>query len=231
MSTTPHTIPCGAIIVAAGNSRRLGQDKLTWTLNGVTVLRRSINAFIDAKNIHSIVVVCPLDRWNEIDHGNFTKPVTRVDGGKERQDSVAAGLAALPTDTQLVAVHDGARPLVSPHDIDRCVETAHAFGAAALARRATETMKRSDDKDFNTAPVDRHNLWCMETPQVFRVDLLCEATNAITRDNITATDEVSAIEQLGTKVKFVESTSPNLKITTPADLTLAEALVKIQTTS
>ena len=231
MSSTSHTIPCGAIIVAAGNSRRLGHDKLTWKFDGITVLRRSINAFLDAKNIHSIVVVCPLDRWNQIDYENFTKPVTRVDGGKERQDSVAAGLAALPADTQLVAIHDGARPLVYPIDIERCIEAAHALGAAALARRATETMKRSDDKDFNTEPVDRHNLWCMETPQVFRTDLLREATNAITRDNITATDEVSAVEQLGTKVKFVESTSPNLKITTPADLTLAEALVKIQTTS
>lgn len=231
MSTTPHTTTCGAIIVAAGNSRRLGQDKLTWTLNGVTVLRRSIDAFLNAKKIHSIVVVCPLDRWNQIDHENFTKPVIRVDGGNERQDSVAAGLAALPADTQLVAVHDGARPLVSPHDIDRCVEAAHAFGATALARRATETMKRSDDNDFNTEPVDRHNLWCMETPQVFRTDLLREASKAIARDGITATDEVSSVEKLGTKVKFVESQSPNLKITTPADLALAEALVKIQTNS
>ncbi len=231
MSTTPHTTTCGAIIVAAGNSRRLGQDKLTWTLNGVTVLRRSIDAFLNAKKIHSIVVVCPLDRWNQIDHENFTKPVIRVDGGNERQDSVAAGLTALPADTQLVAVHDGARPLVSPHDIDRCVEAAHAFGATALARRATETMKRSDDNDFNTEPVDRHNLWCMETPQVFRTDLLREASKAIARDGITATDEVSSVEKLGTKVKFVESQSPNLKITTPADLALAEALVKIQTNS
>ena len=231
MSSTSHTIPCGAIIVAAGNSRRLGHDKLTWTLDGVTVLRRSINAFLDAKNIHSIVVVCPLDRWNQIDHENFTKPVIRVDGGKERQNSVAAGLAALPADTQLVAVHDGARPLVSPIDIDRCVEEASTFGAATLARRATETMKRSDDQGFNAEPVDRHNLWCMETPQVFQTSLLCEASKAVARNGITATDEVSAVEQLGTKVKFVESTSPNLKITTPADLALAEAVVKIQTTA
>jgi 2-C-methyl-D-erythritol 4-phosphate cytidylyltransferase len=221
---------CSAIIVAAGSSRRLGQDKLAWTLDGITILRRSINAFMKANTIDSIIVVCPQNRWELIDHENFTKPVTRVDGGKERQDSVAAGLAALPADTQLVAVHDGARPLVSPHDIDRCVEAAHTFGAAALARRATETMKRSDDKDFNNEPVDRHNLWCMETPQVFRTDLLCDASKAIARDNITATDEVSAVEQLGTKVKFVESQNPNLKITTPADLALAEALVKIQTT-
>lgn len=231
MSTTPHTIPCSAIIVAAGNSRRLGHDKLTWTLNGVTVLRRSINAFLDAKNINSIVVVCPLDRWNQIDHENFTKPVIRVDGGNERQDSVAAGLAALPTNTELVAVHDGARPLVSHQDIDRCVEAAQHFGAAALARRATETMKRSDENDFNIEPVDRENLWCMETPQVFRTKLLRKASKTIAQCGITATDEVSAVEQLGTKVKFVESSRPNLKITTPADLALAEAMAKIQITA
>lgn len=231
MSHTPITNACSAIIVAAGNSRRLGHDKLIWTLNGLTVLRRSINAFLDAKNINSIVVVCPPDRWNQIDHENFTKPVIRVDGGEERQDSVAAGLAALPANTEFVAVHDGARPLVSSNDIDRCVEAARTLGAATLARRATETMKRSDDNDFNNEPVDRHNLWFMETPQVFRTDLLRDASNAIARDGVTATDEVSAVEQLGTKVKFVESHSPNLKITTPADLALAEAMVKIQTTS
>ena len=231
MSHTDHTDSCAAIIVAAGNSRRLGHDKLAWTLNGVTVLRRSINAFLEAPSIQSIVVVCPLDRWNQIDHENFTKPVIRVDGGKERQDSVAAGLAALPANTQFVAVHDGARPLVSPDDIDRCVETARKFGAAALARRATETMKRSDDHDFNIAPVDRHNLWCMETPQVFQTSLLCEASKAATRDGLSATDEVSAVEQLGTPVKFVESSRPNLKITTPADLALAEAMAKIQITA
>ncbi|MFZ9941818.1 MAG: 2-C-methyl-D-erythritol 4-phosphate cytidylyltransferase [Luteolibacter sp.] len=222
---------CCAIIVAAGSSRRLGQDKLTWTLDGVTVLRRSIDAFMKADTIDSIIVVCPQERWDQIDHENFTKPVTRVDGGKERQDSVAAGLAAIPADTQLVAVHDGARPLVSPHDIDRCVIAAAQFHAATLAHRATDTMKRSDENDFSTEPVDRHNLWCMETPQAFDAALLRRACDTIARKGITATDEVSAVEQIGTKVKFIESTSPNLKITTTADLALAEALVKIQSQS
>lgn len=219
---------CSAIIVAAGSSRRLGQDKLAWSLNGITVLRRSINAFMKASTIDSIIVVCPQDRWDLIDHKNFTKPVTRIDGGKERQDSVAAGLAAIPADTQLVAVHDGARPLISPADIDRCVIAAAQFHAATLARRATDTMKRSDENDFNAGAVDRHNLWCMETPQAFDATLLREACDTIARQGITATDEVSAVEHLGTKVKFIESTSPNLKITTSADLALAEALVKIQ---
>ncbi|MEY5019372.1 MAG: 2-C-methyl-D-erythritol 4-phosphate cytidylyltransferase [Verrucomicrobiota bacterium] len=222
---------CCAIIVAAGSSRRLGQDKLTWTLDGVTVLRRSIDAFMKASTIDSIIVVCPKDRWDQIDHENFTKPVTRIDGGKERQDSVAAGLAAIPADTQIVAVHDGARPLVSPHDIDRCVIAAAQFHAATLAHPATDTMKRSDENDFSTEPVDRLNLWCMETPQVFDAVLLRKACDTIARQGISATDEVSAVEQLGTKVKFVESHSPNLKITTTADLALAEALVKIQSQS
>ena len=231
MNPAPVTTRCSAIIVAAGNSSRLGHDKLTWTLSGTTVLRRSINAFLATPSINSIVVVCPLDRWNQIDHENFTKSVIRVDGGKERQDSVAAGLDALPADTELVAVHDGARPLVSPHDIDRCVEAAQHFGASALARRTTETMKRSDENNFNMQPVDRENLWCMETPQVFPTKLLRKAGMMIARDGITATDEVSAVEQLGAKVKFVEPTSPNLKITTPADLALAEAIAKIQATA
>lgn len=228
MNASTNIKPCSAIIVAAGSSRRLGQDKLAWSLDGITVLRRSINAFMKASTIDSIIVVCPQDRWDQIDHENFTKPLTRVDGGKERQDSVAAGLAALPAGTMLVAVHDGARPLVAPHDIDRCVAAAAQWNAAALARRATETMKRSDDNDFNAGPVDRHNLWCMETPQVFDATLLRQACDTIARQGITATDEVSAVEQLGTKVKFIEPTSPNLKITTTADLALAEALVKLQ---
>ena len=89
-------------------------------------------------------------------------------------------------------------------------------------------MKRSDENDFSTEPVDRHNLWCMETPQAFDATLLRKACEMIAREGITATDEVSAVEQIATKVKFIESTSPNLKITTTADLALAEALVKIQ---
>ncbi len=223
----PSAAPsCSAIIVAAGSSRRMGFDKLASHLGAMPVLRRTIDAFLAAETIRSVVVVCPEERWSLLDGMNFTKPVTRVDGGADRQDSVANGLSALEADAGYVAVHDGARPLVSPDDIDRCVLAAMEHRAATLARRATETMKRSDAQDFSAEAVSRENLWCMETPQVFDVSLLRQAYQNVASSGLVVTDEVSAVQALGVKVKFIESRHPNLKITTPADLALAEALLK-----
>ena len=201
----------------------MGFDKLAAGLGGMPVLRRALKAFLAAESIAEIVVVCPPERW-EVLGGNFTKPVRRVDGGVERQDSVAAGLAAVST--SYVAVHDGARPLISPGDIDRCVAAAHEHRAAALARRATETLKRSDAAGFSAEAVSRERLWFMETPQVFKTALLAEAYAAVAAQGLAVTDEVSAMEILGVRVKLVESTGWNLKITTPADLALAEAILR-----
>jgi 2-C-methyl-D-erythritol 4-phosphate cytidylyltransferase len=134
-------------------------------------------------------------------------------------------MAALGPETQWVAVHDGARPLVSPEDIERCLAAAVECGACSLARRATETMKRADARDFCREPVDRENLWCMETPQVFSMELLDEAYRTVSQRGLVVTDEVSAVREIGAAVKFIESSRPNPKITTPADLALAEALL------
>jgi 2-C-methyl-D-erythritol 4-phosphate cytidylyltransferase len=202
----------------------MGVDKLAWPLAGAPVLRRTLDAFLNAPSITAVIVVCPEERWSLLENGGFPKPVIRIDGGAERQESVAKGLAALDPSTAFAAVHDGARPLVSPGDIDRCVAAATEHRAAALARRATETMKRGDENDFCLDPVNRENLWCMETPQVFEVPLLRAAYRHIAANGLTVTDEVSAVRELGAKVKFIESRHPNLKITTPADLALAEAL-------
>jgi 2-C-methyl-D-erythritol 4-phosphate cytidylyltransferase len=225
MAVTPTTRTCSAILVAAGSSRRMGFDKLASPLAGVPVLRRTLDAFLAAESIAEIVVVCPEVRWYLLGDG-FSKPVTRVDGGADRQDSVAAGLAALAASADLVAVHDGARPLVSPEDIDRCVASAVKHRAAALARRVTETLKRSDAAGFSAEAVSRENLWFMETPQVFEIPLLREAYQSVSSRGLAVTDEVSALESIGVRVKFVESRHPNLKITTPADLALAEALFR-----
>ncbi|MGL4400452.1 MAG: 2-C-methyl-D-erythritol 4-phosphate cytidylyltransferase [Luteolibacter sp.] len=225
MAVISSTRICSAILVAAGSSQRMGFDKLASTLAGEPVLRRTLNAFLAAESIAEIVVVCPIGRW-ELLAGGFTKPVTRVDGGADRQDSVAAGLAALSEAAHLVAVHDGARPLISPADIDRCVAAASLHRAAALARRVTETLKRSDAADFSTESVSREHLWFMETPQVFEIPLLREAYQVVRERGLSVTDEVSALESIGVAVKFVESRHPNLKITTPADLALAEALFR-----
>lgn len=225
MAADDHSSRCSAILVAAGSSLRMGSDKLASPLGEVPVLRRTLEAFLAAESIAEVVVVCPPERWALL-VGEFSKPVKRVDGGKERQDSVAAGLAAVSLESRLVAVHDGARPLVSPEDIDRCVAAAVEFRAAALARRVTETLKRSDSVDFNKEGVSRENLWFMETPQVCEIPLLMDAYSEVASRNLAVTDEVSALEAVGVTVKFVESTRPNLKITTPADLALAEALLK-----
>jgi 2-C-methyl-D-erythritol 4-phosphate cytidylyltransferase len=204
----------------------MGMDKLAWPLAGVPVLRRTLEAFLAADSIAAVVVVCPEDRWKLLGGADFSKPVTRVDGGANRQDSVACGLAALDPDTCYVAVHDGARPLIAPTDIDRCVAAAIAHRAAALARRATETMQRSDDRDFSAGVVSREHLWCMETPQVFETALLRDAYSTVAACGLLVTDDVSAVLLTGARVKFIESRHPNLKITTAADLALAAALLE-----
>jgi 2-C-methyl-D-erythritol 4-phosphate cytidylyltransferase len=225
MATNEPSRPCSAILVAAGSSQRMGFDKLAAPLAGVPVLRRTLEAFMAAESIAEVVVVCPPERWNLLGT-NFTKPVRRVDGGESRQDSVMAGLAALSLESALVAVHDGARPFVSPEDIDRCVSAASENRAAALARMVTETLKRSDPVGFSTEGVSRDHLWFMETPQVFEIPLLVDAYAEVVARGLTVTDEVSVLEAVGVRVKFVESTRTNLKITTPSDLALAEALSK-----
>jgi 2-C-methyl-D-erythritol 4-phosphate cytidylyltransferase len=203
----------------------MGFDKLAAELAGVPVLRRTLAAFLTAPSISEVIVVCPVERW-ELLGGNFTKPVKRVDGGETRQDSVMAGLAALSLGSSFVAIHDGARPLVSPADIDRCVTAAVQDGAAALARRVTETLKRADLLDFSTEGISREQLWFMETPQVFEIPSLLAAYAEVTTSGATVTDEVSVMEAVGIRVKLLESTQPNFKITTAADLALAEALLR-----
>lgn len=217
---------CAAIIVAAGSSRRMGFDKLAAPLLGKPVLRRTLEAFLAAETIGSIVVVCPEERWPLLGPPDFGKPVTRSDGGANRQDSVAMGLRAVQGEPDFIAVHDAARPLVSPADIDRAVTEAFSQQAVSLARRVTETVKRSDDLNLGIESVSRENLWLMETPQVFDRILLEEACRHVAEHGITVTDEVSTLEAIGIRTRFVESTSPNIKITTPADLALAEALWK-----
>ncbi len=226
MAPTPQQPVCAAIIVAAGASRRMGFDKLAAPLHGIPVLRRTLDAFLAAETIGSIAIVCPEERWPLLAPRDFAKPVTRTDGGANRQDSVAKGLIAAGNAPDFIAVHDAARPLVSPADIDRAVTAAHSHQAVALARRATETVKRSDAGDLCMEPVSRENLWFMETPQVFSRTLLEKACRHVSENRLTVTDEVSALEMIGVRTLFLESRSPNPKITTPADLALAEALWK-----
>ncbi len=216
-----------AVIVAAGSSRRAGFDKLAAHLDGVPVLRRSVDAFVSA-GASAVVVVCPLSRWEEtgLDSASFPVPLVRVDGGAERQESVAAGVAALPAGTQMVAVHDGARPLVTPEGIRACLAAAEETGAAACAHPVVDTLKRADSCGFSLPePVSRENLWGMETPQIFRKELLLRAYRHVAEQGLVVTDEVSAVESIGVATRLVQ-VGANLKITLPGDLELAELIWK-----
>ncbi|MBR5213370.1 MAG: 2-C-methyl-D-erythritol 4-phosphate cytidylyltransferase [Akkermansia sp.] len=214
-----------AVIVAAGSSRRAGFDKLAAPLAGVPVLRRSVDAFV-AAGCSAVVVVCPESRWQEVGLADtvFPVPVLRVDGGAERQNSVEAGLNALPEGTRYVAVHDGARPLITPQGICDCLAAAQQTGAAACAHPIVDTLKRAD-ADACSLPekVSRDNLWGMETPQIFDLAMLRRAYACVAEQQLVVTDEVSAVESLGIATRLVQ-VGPNLKITLPGDLELAELI-------
>jgi 2-C-methyl-D-erythritol 4-phosphate cytidylyltransferase len=217
---------CAAIIVASGSSRRMGFDKLAAGICGKPVLVHTVNAFMAAEGISRVIVVCPPERFQLLAGETFDKPLHRVEGGEQRQHSVANGLAVLGDEDLLVAVHDGARPLVRPESIDACIAVARHHGAATLAHAVTDTLKRADAEGFSRDAVDRTDLWAMETPQVFRAALLRRAYAAVEEQQRVVTDEVSAVETLGIFTKLVASPFPNPKITVPADIHLATALMQ-----
>lgn len=218
-----------AIIVAAGSSRRMGFDKLDADLAGETVLQRSLLALESCPLVDEIRVVTSPEKLEAVRidaaRAGISKFVEAIEGGAERHLSVHAGLERLGDDVDFVAVHDGARPLVTPGAVVRCAETAGEHGAAVLAHRVADTLKRGNESGEVSGSVSRENLWAMETPQVFRLDWLRRAYAAVLEAGEVVTDEVSAIERLGETVRLVENSEPNPKITVPADLVVAEAVL------
>lgn len=220
-----------AIIVAAGSSRRMGFNKLLAPLAGVPVLRRSLVAFHDCAEVDEILVIASEEaaavvrQWQT--QCGLGKLRHILPGGAERHLSVWAGLRACAAETDIVAVHDGARPLISPVQISRCIAAARELGAAACARPLTETVKRADASGRITGSLDREGVWIMETPQVFHRALLIRAYELVMREQRLVTDEVSAVQHLGSPVHVVKNNSPNPKITFPEDLALAEKMLHL----
>lgn len=215
-----------AIIVAAGDSRRMGFDKLFTAIAGKPIIAHTIRAFERTDSVDGIVVVAREDRRAEIKaivrDENFKKVKSIIPGGKRRQDSVRAGLDHLESAARYVAVHDAARPLVTPKQIEHLLHQCQIHGAAALAEPINDTLKRADADLLVTEPVDRQELYAMQTPQMFERALIDEAYRAVYAENILVTDEVSAVERLGRKVALVLNDDFNFKITYPRDLPLAE---------
>lgn len=228
-----------AIIVAAGKSQRMGGvDKQLRTIGGLPVLARTVAAFEACPDVGAIVLVVNPDNMAgavelRTEYG-WQKVRVMVPGGERRQDSVGAGLAAVvKLDRELggfewVAVHDGARPLLSPELISRGLEAAQEVGAAIAALPATDTVKRVDGAHTITSTLDRSSLWLAQTPQVFRTSLLANAYDTLSQheEPLEATDCARIVELSGHPVKVYEGERTNIKITTPLDLLIAEAILK-----
>ncbi len=219
---------CAAVIVAAGSATRMqGMDKMLVPLAGVPVVLRSVHALAASDCIDSLVIVTRTECMETLRTlcAEVSKPVTVVAGGASRPESVLAGLAALPEGTELAAIHDGARPLVTQSVIAEAVEAAGRCGAAAPAVPVHDTIKQAENGLVRATP-ERKTLFAVQTPQVFDVKLLKTVLRAAMERGIALTDDCSAVEAAGKPVVLTQGCEENLKITTPVDLTLAEAILK-----
>ena len=219
-----------AIIVAGGSSQRMGFDKLLAPLDNRPVVAHSIAAFEQTESVTEIILVGHAERLSEYeriaeDH-DFQKVSTVIPGGVRRQDSVNRGMEQLSVAAEFVAVHDAARPLVRPDLIERIFKLARVHGGAASAAPVIDTLKRVDRDHFVTGGVERADLFAVQTPQIFGRDLLEKAYGVIFKEGLEVTDEISAVERIGGKVILVPSDEANFKITYPADLSLAEFVLR-----
>ena len=219
---------CGAVIVAAGTASRMGGiDKVMASIGGEPMIVRTVRAFQNCDAIRQIVVVTRKDLIVPISDlcNGFDKVQAVMVGGNSRQESVEIGLGTLSSDMKLVAVQDGARPLITWEVIDRTVRAANTYGAAAPAIPVKDTIKVVQGGLVASTP-DRSTLRAVQTPQVFDVDLLRGALKKAKEDGAAVTDDCSAVELMGMSVKIVEGDERNIKVTTPMDLKIAELLLE-----
>ena len=219
---------CGAVILAAGSASRMGGiDKVMAPLGGEPMIARTVRAFQECDAVSEIVIVTREDLILPIT--GLTKDCPKVtavvSGGKSRQESVGKGLSALSKEVKLAAIHDGARPLITWQLIDCCIRAANTYGAAAPAIPVKDTIKTVEGGIVVNTP-ERAKLRAVQTPQVFDIDLLKGALLMAYQDGAEVTDDCSAVERLGMKIKIVEGDEKNLKVTTPMDLRIAELLLE-----
>jgi 2-C-methyl-D-erythritol 4-phosphate cytidylyltransferase len=217
----------GVIIAAAGEGRRMGGiDKVFAPLSGRPALSYVLDAFEECESVNQIIVVVSQANVKKcrqlIAENKHSKPIEVCAGGKRRQDSVAAGLQKLE-DCDWVVIHDGARPLVTKALIEDGLEAAKETGAAVAAVPVTDTIKSAGDDRIARQTPPRQNLWAVQTPQVFRADIILRAYQKAEGE---VTDDASLVEALGNRVKLYMGAYANIKITTAKDLLVAEALLK-----
>lgn len=226
----PATPLCSAVVVAAGSARRMeGIDKVLTPLGEMPVLVHTLYAFQDCPVVGEVIVVTREDLLVEVSRlcKDFALDKVRkvIVGGKERIHSVQAGLREADPEAELIAIHDGARPLVTQQVIEEAVAAAAQSGAAAPAVPVIDTIKRWED-GLSVETIDRSCLRAVQTPQVFEAGLIRAATQKALEDGELLTDDCGAVERLGKKVTLTEGSRENIKITTPLDLVLGEAILQ-----
>lgn len=219
----------GAVIAAAGSSSRMGgRDKLSEPLGGMPVILRTLAAVEAVPEVTEIVVVTRENRVEEYRSllGQFSKLRAVVPGGSTRQESVRNGVRALSPDCGLAAIHDGARPLVTPEVFARCIESARACGAATAAVPVKDTIKRADAEGRVLDTPERSRLWAVQTPQIFDRERYLQAAEEAERRGLDCTDDCQLFEAMGWEVRLVMGDYRNLKLTTPEDFLAAGAYLE-----
>lgn len=219
----------GVILAAAGSGSRMGRDKLLLKLGKYTVLQRSALAFAPCGEICAMVAVTRKDRLDtvrqQLEELELPFPVEVVPGGATRQQSVAAGVRAMPGTAKFYAIHDAARPLVTPEEIDRCLADARAYGGACLATPVKDTIQQADGEGFLQATPPRERLRCAQTPQIFDAAWYRAGMAQANRLGLDLTDDCQVFRLSGGRVFLTPGSYTNLKITTPEDLPLAEEIL------
>lgn len=222
-------VVCSAVVVAAGSSHRMGTDKILMLLGGIPVIVRTLQAVSAAPSVDEIILVTreellvPLSQLCQ--EFALTKVKKVVRGGSTRTQSVRAGTLEVSREAQVIAIHDGARPLVTAEVIERAVAQALEGGAAAPAVPVKDTIKIARDGVVESTP-ERSSLFAVQTPQVFEASLICAALQKALDDGADLTDDCSAVERLGMRVVLTEGDARNLKLTTPEDILAAEAMLE-----
>lgn len=224
------TQSCSVVVVAAGAAQRMGADKLMLELGCMPVLARTLLVFQNCDLVDEIIVVTRMDKVEEIatlcKKFGITKAVKVIRGGKTRMESALAGVSEVKANASLIAIHDGARPLVTEDVIRRTVDAAAKYMSAVPVISVTDTLKAVDEDGFVVGAVDRASTVRVQTPQVFNADLIKGALSKAVSDGLTLTDDCSAVEIMGVKTRTVEGDEDNIKLTEPRDVLLAELILK-----
>lgn len=224
---TPH---CSAVIVAAGSSQRMGSDKLLHNLGIMPVLARTLLVFQDCELVDEIVVVTRMEKLEEVAElckkYRIEKASKVICGGATRMESALAGVSEVKKKAKLIAIHDGARPLVSVELIENTVRAAARYKAAVPAIKSVDTLKLAEDGETVTGSLDRELVLRVQTPQVFDADLIKGALTFAAEKKLPLTDDCSAAELMGIKAHVVPGEEDNIKLTTPRDMLFAAAILK-----